>query len=528
VSAGPSGDDDYDVVIVGSGFGGTMAAHELLRAGLRVAMVERCDWVERGPHNWEQASVGTLTPYYSMETPYRALAGGERDLIGAFFCVGGPSVFYGGVSLRFRERDFEPAPEIVTDSGAEWPVGYADLEPWYSAAERIIGVAGEPGADPTEPPRSAPYPQLLGALSPISRRITQAARGNGLHPFRLPLAFNHAADNGRAACAACPTCDGFACAIGAKNDLATAVLPRLVKEGLVLRPNTVAVRLVKDGQRVTALECVERRTGAPVRFLGRQYILAAGTLASPHLLLASGLEEVNPAGALVGRFMTRHFNAIAMGLFPRRPDHVRQFHKQVGIHDFYFGHPGVSGPRGKLGGIQQLVTPPAALVKQSLPRGVGQVVAAGIPHMTGLLVMAEDQPQRTNGVTIDPSRRDAFGLPQLQVSHHYTERDRLAGGVLLRQAKRVLRTAGAWIIYVHEMRSFSHAVGTVRMGTDARTSPLDRMCLFRGLDNLYVADASCFPTAAGVNPSLTIAANALRVGAHVAARLGRGELARPA
>ena len=521
-------DDEYDVVIVGSGFGGTMAAHELLRAGLRVAMVERGDWVERGPHNWEQASVGTLTPYYSMETPYRALAGGERDVVGAFFCVGGPSVFYGGVSLRFREGDFEPAPEIVTDSGAEWPVRYADLEPWYSAAESIIGVAGEPGADPTEPYRGTPYPQLLGALSPVSRRIAQAARGNGLRPFRLPLAFNHAANNGRAPCAACPTCDGFACAIGAKNDLATAVLPRLIEEGLVLRTNTVALRLVRDGHRLSALECVERRTGSPVRLVARQYILAAGTLASPHLLLASGLQEQNPAGALIGRFMTRHFNAIAMGLFPRRPDRERQFHKQVGIHDFYFGHPSVGRPKGKLGGIQQLVTPPAELVKQSLPGGLGRMVMAGIPHMTGLLVMAEDQPQRTNGVTIDPARRDAFGLPQLQVTHHYTKRDRLAGGVLLSRAQRILRTAGAWLIYVHEMRSFSHAVGTVRMGADPRTAPLDEICRFRGLDNLYVADASCFPTAAAVNPSLTIAANALRVGAHVAACLGRRELARPA
>src|SRR5262249_44389372 len=148
-SSRPTVDDGYDAVIVGSGFGGAMAAHYLVRAGLRVAMVERGDWVARSPVNWSQESVGTRTPYYSKETPYRVLAGGERDLMGAFYCVGGPSVFYGGVSLRFRAQDFEPAPEIVAGSGAEWPYRYSELERWYGAAEEIIGVAGELGADPT-------------------------------------------------------------------------------------------------------------------------------------------------------------------------------------------------------------------------------------------------------------------------------------------------------------------------------------------------------------------------------------------
>jgi len=103
---------ECDAVIVGSGFGGTMAAHELLRAGARVVMVERGDWVRRGPHNWAPGAVGTLTPHYSLDTPYRVLEGGEAPVMGAFTCVGGPSVFYGGVSLRFRTDDFAPAPEI--------------------------------------------------------------------------------------------------------------------------------------------------------------------------------------------------------------------------------------------------------------------------------------------------------------------------------------------------------------------------------------------------------------------------------
>lgn len=514
-------EDGYDAIVIGSGFGGTLAAHELIRAGHRVALLERGPWVPRGPENWAPNAFGPMTAYYSMETPYRALAGGETDRVGAFHCVGGPSVFYGGVSLRFRAEDFEHDADIVADSRAEWPYRYRDLEEWYGEAERVIGVAGELGGDPTEPYHSTPYPQLPGALAPTSRRIAQAAEGLGLHPARLPLAFNHGRGDGRAPCAACPTCDGFACAIGAKNDLATAVLPKLVRQGLALRPDTVALRLVREGRSIRAVECVDRHTRQPVRYEASQFVLAAGALASPHLLLASGLDALNPAGRFVGRFLMRHFNAVVMGLFPRCPDGERQFHKQILIHDYYFGHPGVRDPIGKLGGIQQLVTPPAELVKQYLAPGIGSLAASGLSHVTGLLVIAEDQPRAENHVALDPRRRDAFGQPQLQITHRYTERDERAGRVLVRKAKEILHCAGAVATYVQPIRTFSHAVGTVRIGVDPATSPLDAECRFRGVDNLHVVDASSFPRSAGVNPSLTIAANALRAGAQVAAALRR-------
>jgi choline dehydrogenase-like flavoprotein len=517
---------ECDAVVVGSGFGGTMAAHELLRAGARVVMVERGDWVRRGPHNWAPEAVGTLTPHYSLDTPYRVLEGGEAPVMGSFHCVGGPSVFYGGVSLRFRAADFAPAPEIVGDSAASWPFAYRDLEAWYAQAERLIGVAGDAEGDPTEPPRSAPHPQKSGALSPTSRRIWEAARALGLHPFRLPLAFNHARTAERAPCAACGTCDLFACAIGAKNDLATAVLPHLLAGGLLLCRRTVAVRLRARSGRVREVECVDRDTGRRTRIAASVVVLAAGALASPHLVLASGLERESPAPEAVGRYLMRHWNAVVAGFFPRRADPEGQFHKQVGIHDFYFGHPGVKEPSGKLGGLQQLATPPAALIEAHLPRGVGLALRPLVPRITGLLVIAEDQPRRENGVALAANGHDRFGLPQLQVTHRYSGRDRAAGGALVDEARRLLRRAGALATRVHEIRSFSHAVGTLRMGTDPGTSPVDPEGRFRGIDNLYVADASVFPTSAAVNPSLTIAACALRLGARLGAAEAAGVKAR--
>ena len=176
----------WDAVVIGSGFGGTMAARELVRAGWRVLMLERGDWVARGPHNWAPRSVGPLTDAYSTATPYRVLAGGDREWMGAFECVGGPSVFYGGVSLRFRERDFEPAPEIVGDSGARWPFGYRELEPYYARAERLLGVAGDDGGDPTAPraqrrlpaPAGGAHAHLaadLGSRAPAGPRAVSAS-----------------------------------------------------------------------------------------------------------------------------------------------------------------------------------------------------------------------------------------------------------------------------------------------------------------------------------------------------------------
>ena len=512
MSAGPV----YDTIVVGSGFGGAMVAHQLVAAGERVLMVERGDWVSRGPHNWTPGGARELTPYYSPETPYRVDAGGDRPVIGAFNCVGGPSVFYGGVALRFREADFQPAPEIAADSGAAWPFGYAELEPYYAVAERVLGVAGESATDPTEPPRSGPYPYASDPLSGPGRLVADAARRLGLQPARLPLAINYEALGERGACVRCTTCDGFACAVAAKNDLATCVLPALVREGLELRANTVAVRLHASRGRVMGLECVDRLSGERWTVRAERYVLAAGALATPHLLLASGLERSAPGGNIVGRYLMRHRNSIVFGVFPRRPNPAGEFHKQVAIHDFYFGHQGRGAPPGKLGGIQQITSPPPRFVRAVLPRPLNYLLAPGVPFTTGLLTIAEDQPRAENGVWLDTSRHDRFGLPQLVVTHRYTPRDVAAGRALEREAKRIVRAAGALFHYVYRIKTFSHAVGTVRMGSDPRRSALDEEGRFRGVDNLYVADGSALPSSAGVNPSLTIAACALRVGALLA------------
>ncbi len=178
----------YDAIIIGSGVGGGMAAHGLVEAGLRVLVIERGDWVRRGPHNWEEDGAVNLTPQYSMETPYER-AGRRRDAVGSVHCVGGPSVFYGAVSMRLRERDFHPDRRLHGELGG-WPLGYEALEPYYARAERLLGVAGRRGADPTEPLRSSPYPASPAELSPISAPASRRRPGGSVAiPFRCRSRF---------------------------------------------------------------------------------------------------------------------------------------------------------------------------------------------------------------------------------------------------------------------------------------------------------------------------------------------------
>ena len=499
----------YDAIVIGSGFGGCMTALALVEAGHKVLMLERGGWVERSAANWGDEGVFVLTPHYTLESRYSLKSRRGWRPQGICACVGGPSVFYGGASFRFRQEDFRPPPEIVGGSAAEWPIEYADLERYYGRAEHLLGVAGDAGSDPTEPFRSAPYPASPQRLAGPSPLIDAAARSLGLRPVRIPIAIDGAT------CVACVTCDAYACAIGAKNDLAVRMIPRLRAMGMELRPRTVVVRLKAEGGVVRHVEAVDAASGERLSFAADRVVVAAGALATPHLLLASGLAGANPAGDKVGRYLMRHCNAMMYGYFRVPPNPRNEHHKQLAIHDFYFGDP-ERGPFRKLGNIQQVMAPPDSLIRAMLPAIVGRPASAIVANLTGLLAIAEDQPRPENRVTIGTGPADRFELAPARIQHRYTPRDVAARRALLSRARQVLRRAGAVFTVTWNVNTFSHALGTVRMGADPRTAPLDRECRYRGIDNLWITDASCFPTSAGVNPSLTVAANALRVGSVIA------------
>lgn len=515
----------YDAIVVGSGFGGAMVCHSLAAAGGRTLLLERGDWVSRQADGASADPIHDffqLTSAYTTETAYVV---GQR-LEGICACVGGPSVFYGGASFRFREADFLGAPEIIGGSGAQWPFDYAELEPYYARAEAILGVAGRLGDDPTEPPRSGDYPRSAVELAPISERLAAAARALGLHPSRVPLAFDERCTN-------CLHCDGYACASGSKQDLAAVVIPALVDAGVELRPRTVVRRILAQRGRVVGVEVHDLATDRRAEIRAERVVLAAGALASPHLLLSSGLAAHNPGGEVVGRYLMRHCNAFVYSFFTRDPNPLGLHHKQVAINDFYFGDDAPGAPPGKLGNLQQVMHPqPGGILRaparslgrggwlgRSLLRGLGAAVNPLSRRMTGLQVIAEDQPQASNRIEVDATHQDRFGLPIARIHHRYSSRDLAARDALVRRARSILNEIpGGRVVHVHRVETFSHAVGTVRAGIDPRRSALDVNGAFRGVENLYVADGSFLPTSGGLNPSLTIAANALRVGDRIAGR----------
>jgi choline dehydrogenase-like flavoprotein len=516
---GPGEFRPFDAVVIGSGVGGAMAAHTLVEAGMRVAMIERGPRLARHAGNAAPEAALELSPYYSHESAL-LVRGDDSGTMGTFQCVGGPAVFYGGVALRYREDDFGRCPEIQGDAGIPWPIGYADLEPWYGAAERLFSVAGREHAD--DPWRSAPFPHRAPDVRGPTVEMWKAARSVGLEPRHLPLAidFSGAAGDadGSAPCSKCGSCDGYVCPSSAKREPASALIPRLESRGMRLFPETVVTRLLKRHRRIVGVECVDRRTGRARTIRAERYVLAAGALGSPHLVQVSALHASNPARTWVGRGLMRHCNGIVFGLFPRPLDGARAFHKQMILFDFYRSSRGAP-----LGTIQSIHPPPPGLVADRVPQaiaGLGDWIA---DRSTGLLVIAEDQPRPENRVDAHSRRTDRFGVPRLVVTHRHTWRDAVARRDLGSVAGGLLRRAGAVVTQSIRIKTFSHALGTMRMGLDPARAPVDPAGRFRGLDNLWVADGSLLPRSGGVNPSLTIAANALRVAAGIAQRASRLE-----
>jgi len=514
----------WDMVVIGTGFGGSMVALAAVRAGLRVLLIERGRWVDRDDSAWDAQRILIDRKYRSaspFDTPRMGLG---RTRFFPDEAVGGKSVFYGGASFRLREGDFalrQRYPDLCSDL-VDWPIGYTELAPFYNQAEHLLGVAGVAGTDPNEPPRTGPYEAAPPPFSAPARRVAAAAEALGLKPFPIPLAINFASADGRRPCVQCLTCDLFPCKIGAKNDLSVTVLPAAIAGGATVMHSTVALRLRRDGgeDRVSEIECLDTASGERFSVSCRVCVVAAGAIPSAALLLASGLGDVQPNGRWIGRCLMRHCSGIVIGIFAEHTNPERVFHKQVALTDFYFGE-GLGGPPGPWGMIQGLQVPPPEYIASEGGFPIGTLGAKAADRLVFLLCIGQDLPDPENRVAIDPAMTDGYDAPIPRVFHRYSRRDRQARSALYRQGARVLREAGALIRVRKPINTFSHALGTCRFGEDPTRAALDPWCRLFGVSNLFVVDASFMPSSGGVNPSLTIAANALRVGEHIVAEWDR-------
>jgi choline dehydrogenase-like flavoprotein len=494
----------WDVVIIGSGVGGGAVARQLAGTGARVLIVERGPVLPREPQNWDPEAVFVDLRYRSTET---WTSGDKRFRPGQYYFVGGHTKFYGTAMFRFRVQDFE-ATQLEDGVSPPWPIGYSELEPWYAHAERVFGVRGQAGVDPTEPPRSAPYEHPPIPHEPVLAEIEKRLRAQGLHPFPMPAAVDF---GGR--CQRCGTCDAFPCRIDAKGDAEMCLVrPALLQPNVELRTDTRVERLITDdsGRRIVAAEVNDR--GTRTRIHASLFVLSAGAINSAALLLRSANDR-HPRGLAnssdsVGRYFMNHNCTGLMALHPFKRN-LTKFPKTLALNDYYFGDADSKGKGPPLGNLQLLGKLSEPILRGALPkwtpRSLRHWVAA---HSVDWYVMSEDLPHRDSTVRVNPDGSIDLRWQRTNMNAHRT---------WVRKAATLIRRSGYPVVLTKPftMETPSHQCGTVRFGNDPATSALNPLCKAWDHDNLYVVDASFFPSSAAVNPALTIAAQALRVGHHL-------------
>jgi choline dehydrogenase-like flavoprotein len=504
----PAEEVDADIIIIGSGIGGSSVARQLAGAGARVLVLERGPRLPREAQNWDPQSVFVENRYRTTETWY---ADGRAFRPGMFYFVGGSSKFYGTAMLRMREQDFDALKHEEGISPA-WPIRYAELEPWYGMAEQLFGVHGEVGVDPTEPARSAPYPEPAVPDEPLLAELRAKLQAKGYHPFHMPSAIDFG-PAGR--CRRCANCDAVACRIDAKGDAEVRLLePAMGYGNVTLKTGAYVERLVTDprGCRVVAADAVI--DGQSRRLSAGLFVLAAGAVNSAALLLRSA-NGAHPRGLangsdVVGRHYMTHNTTALMAIDLRRRN-TTNFPKTLALHDFYLGGAEGGYPLGSLQMLGKIREPMLHAAVPRMPRFVREWLAA---HSVDWYVQSEDLPHADSRVTLRPDG---------SINLHWHRTNRKAHARWVAKCKSILREIGYAIVLSRNFGTdvVSHQCGTIRFGDDPAISALDAWGKAWEIDNLFVVDSSFFPSSAAVNPALTIAAQALRVGAEIKRRFAR-------
>lgn len=515
----------YDVIVIGSGPGGASLAQRLAPTGKRILLLERGDYLPRSQKNWDSQTVFVDGAYQAKETWYGA--GGEEFHPGLHYYVGGNSKVYGAALLRLRERDFE---EIQHADGVSpaWPLKYDAFEPYYAEAERLFHVHGARGEDPNEPPSSGPFPYPPVSHEPRIRELAESMSGDGLHPFHLPLGILLDEKDGKptptSTCIRCDAFDGFPCLLNGKADAQVmCVDPALAAyPNLTLMTNAFVSRLETDatGRTVTGVRVAH--DGQEEVYSADIVVVACGALSSALLLLRSA-NAAHPHGLAngsdqVGRNYMRHNQSVLMALLRQPNDTV--FQKTLAVSDYYFGAPDWEFP---LGLIQMCATSHGAQIRgevlpewlEWLPKMPFEEMAR---HSLDFWLSSEDLPRPENRIYYD-GERVVLDLQENNMEAHHRLRQKL---------EQIMSNAGAHPVLLERRLYFgkgipiggtAHQAGTLRFGSDPQTSVLDLDCKAHELDNLYVTDASFFPSIGAVNPTLTIIANALRVADRIKERL---------
>jgi choline dehydrogenase-like flavoprotein len=488
-----------DIVIIGSGIGGATMAAGLAGSGARVIILERGERLAQGPEARDAVAIFSQGHFRPKE--FWRDATGQRFSPGNYYYVGGNSKLYGAVLIRYRKEDFSELEHFGGVSPA-WPFPYEELEPWYTRAEQLFQVRGTLGEDPTEPPHSQPYPFPPVPDERAIARVRAELKQAGLHPSTLPLGIDIDPwlEGGRTPWDAFPNTG-----LG-KMDAETAALSVALTDDNITLVTGAEVTHLEAGEGGAISAVHYRHNGESKKLAPKLVMLAAGAINSAAILLRSPSRDgkgLANASDQVGRNFMNHNCTAMLAVDPRRVnDSVYQ--KTLMINDFYLS----DGKGGKpLGNVQLLGKVSADILKPSVPFAPRFALDYLARHSVDWYLMTEDLPNPESRVAVDG---EGITLRWQRSNMEALER-------LTKTMRGVFRACGYPIVLAKpfDKRTPSHQCGTVRMGSDPADAPLDTFCRAWEHRNLFVVDGGFLPTSAAVNPALTIAAQALRVAAHV-------------
>ncbi len=528
---------DWDVIVVGTGMGGGMFGLSMARSGRRVLFLEKgrstlpatpdavrsamAELAEPGKTRNQREHFALLERAGRSTDEIEDVSGRRPKRFVPYIGsgTGGSSALYGMVCERFFAQDFTPRQNFA-DPGAStvpeaWPISYEQMSPWYSDAEALLGVRGQP--DPLRAEATTVGLPAAPPFSAVNQPLVDYLSGRGLHPYHLPMACDYIDE--------CTTCQAYLCGRSCKHDAARdGVLPAVSEYGAGLLTQCRVVRLEADRDNVRQVIC-EHPSGV-LALRATVVVLAAGALATPVILLNSRSGDW-PGGLangsdMVGRNLMRHL-LDWIEIWPSPGHAITAENKEIGLNDFYFvdgqkyGTVQSAGAMTKLAPMEMFTNQPGWG-----PKALRVLSPAARPifdrFLSGGLVLAailEDLPYLDNRVR--PSDRCGVdGRQRLRLNYRLHDSEAQRRTTFLRHVKDVLQPYRKLTLRTGESNTtLGHVCGTCRFGTDPKTSVLDAYNRAHQVANLYVVDASFFPSSSGLNPSLTVAANALRVAEHV-------------